>query len=208
MRRKEFSITDRPEIEQFLSEMSFGFLGTINEDGFPDITPLNFVYYKGSVYFHGSKIGQKFKNISHHLYVTFAVASEYALLPSYFTDPNLACPASAFFKSVIIKGNASIIDDLEEKAEVFMAFMEKLQPEGGYQPIEVNNPDYKRNLKGVMLVKISTVDISAKFKFGQNLNETKFNQVIAGLEKRGAEKDQQTIDYMKRLYRKKHDETK
>lgn len=208
MRRKEFSITERQEIEQFLSEMSFGFLGTINEDGFPDITPLNFVYYKGSVYFHGSKIGQKFKNISQYLYVTFAVANEYAILPSYFTDPNLACPASAFFKSVIIKGNASIIDDLEEKAEVFTAFMEKLQPEGGYQPIDVRNPDYNRNLKGVMLVKISPVDISAKFKFGQNLNETKFNQVIAGLEKRGAEKDQQTIDYMKRLYRNKLDETK
>jgi nitroimidazol reductase NimA-like FMN-containing flavoprotein (pyridoxamine 5'-phosphate oxidase superfamily) len=102
LRRKEFSITDRQEIEQFLSEMSFVFLGTINEDGFPDITPLNFVYYKGSIYIHGSKIGQKFKNISQHLNVTFAVASEYALLPSNFTDPNLACPASAFFKSVIV----------------------------------------------------------------------------------------------------------
>lgn len=72
----------------------------------------------------------------------------------------------------------------------------------------MNNPDYKRNLKGVMLVKISTVDISAKFKFGQNINETKFNQVITGLEKRGAEKDKQTIDNMKRLYPKKLDEMK
>lgn len=51
MCKKEFSITDRQEVEQFLSEMNFVFLGTINEDGFLDIIPLNFVYYKESDYF-------------------------------------------------------------------------------------------------------------------------------------------------------------
>jgi nitroimidazol reductase NimA-like FMN-containing flavoprotein (pyridoxamine 5'-phosphate oxidase superfamily) len=198
MRRSEFSVEDMQEIEHFLNEMTFGFLGTNGADGYPHITPINFVYANGHFYMHGSNIGQKMTDIGADSSVTFAVAKEYALIPSYWTDPVMACPATAFFKSVVARGEAVIVEDLEEKAEALAAFMEKLQPEGGYDPIRTDNPKYKAALAGVAVIKIVVKEMTAKFKFGQQWPESKAGKVMKGLEERGAELDEETIELMKK----------
>lgn len=143
-----------------------GILGTINSDGWPELTPLNFVYHNDCLYFHGSVAGQKMKNMKADHRVTFAVAKEYAIVPSSFTNPELACPATAFFKSVLIKGDAEVLTDLTEKAEALSAFMRKLQPEGGYDPIEPENPAYTGQIKSTSVVRITVHELSAKYKFG------------------------------------------
>ncbi|WP_018759278.1 pyridoxamine 5'-phosphate oxidase family protein [Paenibacillus terrigena] len=198
MRRKEFSIQEEQEIESFLAEMTFGFLGTISEDGWPHITPLNYVYFEGDIYFHGSKIGDKMRQMKKDARVTFSVAKEYAIIPSYFTEPTYACPATAFFKSVLLKGTASIMEDLEEKARVFTAFMQKLQPEGGYTPFDMSDPKYAKQVAGVAMVRLSVESITAKFKFGQNASEAKFDQITTGLAERQLDLDEETIALMKK----------
>ncbi|MCJ8013912.1 pyridoxamine 5'-phosphate oxidase family protein [Paenibacillus sp. KQZ6P-2] len=197
MRRKEFSIDEEQEIHEFLFGMSFGFLGTIGEDGRPRVTPLNYVYDKGIFYFHGSRIGEKMEHIKAYPYVSFSVADEYAVIPSYFTDPSLACPATSFFKSVTASGRAEVVQDLEEKAAAFTLLMKKLQPEGGYDKVDASNPVYASRLRNVAVVKIVTDHISAKFKFGQNLTEGKREQVLCGLEARGAKRDAETAQHVR-----------
>lgn len=198
MRRKEFSIEEEAEITSFLQEMTFGFLGTVDKEGWSRVTPLNFVYDGTCFYFHGSLAGEKMKHLAHDPRVSFTVAKEYAIIPSYFTDPKLACPASAYFKSVMVRGQVEKVDDLAEKARVFTLFMEKLQPEGGYAPIVPTDSDYAGQLKAVALLRIVPENISAKFKFGQKAKEPSFSQIIAGLEQRDKELDQKTIDLMKK----------
>ncbi|MBW4841474.1 MAG: pyridoxamine 5'-phosphate oxidase family protein [Paenibacillaceae bacterium] len=198
MRRREFGITEDTEIRDFLQEMSFGFLGTVGEDGWSRVTPLNFVYDGEYFYFHGSLAGEKMKHLTRDSRVSFTVAKEYAIIPSYFTDPKMACPASAYFKSVMVRGRVEKVDDLEEKARVFTLFMEKLQPEGGYAPITPDDPAYAGELKAVALCRIVPEAISAKFKFGQNLKEPKLSAVTSGLEQRGGELDAETIALMKK----------
>ncbi|GIP31253.1 pyridoxamine 5'-phosphate oxidase family protein [Paenibacillus sp. J2TS4] len=204
MRRKEFRMEQQEEIDQFLDEMTFGCLGTVNEDGWPHITPVNFVYYKGKIYFHGSRFGQKMKHLKTSDKVTFLVAKEYALIPSYYTDPELACPATAYFKSVWVKGTAEMVEDSAEKAEALQAFMQKLQPEGGFRPITAEDPEYAARIKGVAVVAINIMDMTAKFKFGQNLREEVRDQVITSLYSRKAELDEETARLM-RLYCPGHD---
>ncbi|WP_079909878.1 pyridoxamine 5'-phosphate oxidase family protein [Paenibacillus sp. 32352] len=196
MRRKEFEMMDKKETELFLQEMSFGVLGTIGEDGWPELTPLNFVYYEDRIYFHGSKIGQKMKNLKREARVTFAVAKEYAIIPSYFLDPRLACPATAYFKSVLIKGTAEMVEDAGEKAGALQAFMRKLQPEGGYEPIDPSDSDYASQLKATGVVRIRVSEMSSKYKFGQNLTEPRFTQVTDGLQQRGGTWDAETLALM------------
>ncbi|MFW5434963.1 pyridoxamine 5'-phosphate oxidase family protein [Paenibacillus apiarius] len=208
MRRKEFELMDTAETEQFLQEMSFGILGTINQDGWPELTPLNFVYHDNYLYFHGSVAGQKMKNLKADQKVTFAVAKEYAIIPSYFKDPKLACPATAFFKSVLIKGYAEILSDLTEKAKALSAFMHKLQPEGGYDPIDPADPDYTGQIKSTSVVRVTVHDLSAKYKFGQNMNSSDFEKVTDGLLKRNKEMDRETVAMMQAfcpLHQKKGD---
>lgn len=202
MRRKEFAIEagKEAEIAAFLAEMTFGFLGTIDLEGWPHITPLNFVYFNESIYFHGSKIGQKMEDLKHAAdKVTFSVAKEYAIIPSYFSDPRLACPATAYFKSVYVKGSASLVVDLEEKAAALSAFMEKLQPEGGYDPITIENKAYVPQLKGVSVVKITIQEMTAKFKFGQNLKEEQHEHITDQLHERNRDLDEATVALMKQF---------
>jgi nitroimidazol reductase NimA-like FMN-containing flavoprotein (pyridoxamine 5'-phosphate oxidase superfamily) len=155
------------------------------------------VYYNDCIYFHGSKIGQKMEDLKHAAdKVTFSVAKVYALIPSYFSDPKMACPATAFFKSVYIKGSASIVADLAEKAAALTAFMEKLQPEGGYDPISIEDKAYLSQLKGVSVVKIEIQEITAKFKFGQNWKEERLEQTANLLQERNYELDEATTALM------------
>ncbi|WP_159881004.1 pyridoxamine 5'-phosphate oxidase family protein [Paenibacillus puerhi] len=199
MRRSDFEITEQQEIESFLAEMSFGILGTQGEDGWPELTPLNFVYHEGAIYFHGSKVGQKMTNLKKEARVTFSVSQEFARIPSYFLDPKLACPATAYFKSVLIKGYGEIVEDLQEKASALSAFMSKLQAEGGYETIDPGDADYAGQLRATAVVRIRVETMSAKFKFGQNLTDRKRDKVTAGLENRDAPLDAETLALMKQF---------
>ncbi|TBL81791.1 pyridoxamine 5'-phosphate oxidase family protein [Paenibacillus thalictri] len=197
MRRKEFEVLNEEETSQFLQEMSFGFLGTTGDDGWPLVTPLNFVYHEGAIYFHGSKFGQKMDFLKQRPKVTFSVAKEYAIIPSYFTDPKLACPATAFFKSVLVRGYAVPLEDPREKADALGAFMRKLQPEGGYEPIDPNDKEYLKNLNGVSVVRIEVAELTAKYKFGQNMAEARREKVIDSLVERNTGLDAETAELMR-----------
>ncbi|HEU4965495.1 MAG TPA: pyridoxamine 5'-phosphate oxidase family protein [Bacilli bacterium] len=199
LRRKEFTVTEQAEINAFLDEMTFGYLATVGEDGWPHIKALNFVHHEDAVYIHGSRLGEKISDFKRDNRVTFAVAREFSLIPSYFSDEKLACPATTFFKSVSIRGTTSFVEDLDEKARAFTLFMQKLQPEGGYDPIDPSDKEYRKNLNGVSLIKISIEDLTAKFKFGQNLTENSKEDLINRLEERGTELDQETVEMMKKF---------
>ncbi|MDF2962131.1 MAG: flavin-nucleotide-binding protein [Paenibacillus sp.] len=197
MRRDEFEVTDPEEAVTFLQEMSFGVLGTTGEDGWPQLTPLNFVYREGYIYFHGSRVGTKMEHLKNDPRVSFSVAKEYAIIPSTFSDPKLACPATSYFKSVLIKGYAEPVTDPNQKASALTAFMQKLQPEGGYAPIDPQDPDYAPHIKATAVVCIRITDMSAKFKFGQNVKEPRFSKITEGLQERGRPLDAETIELMK-----------
>ncbi|QHT62624.1 pyridoxamine 5'-phosphate oxidase family protein [Paenibacillus lycopersici] len=202
MRRAEFEVNadaNPEEITRFMEEMSFGFLGTVAADGSPSMTPLNFVYVDGSIYFHGSRIGEKMTQLKANERVTFMAAKEYAIIPSYFSDPLLACPATAYFKSVRVDGHAVVVDDPREKAAALEALMRKLQPEGGYKTIDASDPDYIPRLKGVAVVRIDADRVSGKFKFGQNLKQAERDSITTQLADRGLPMDADTIALMKQF---------
>lgn len=201
MRRKEFSVDyeteGRVEIESFLNEMTFGFLGT-QAEGHPHITPLNYVYHEGTFYMHGSRIGQKMRDIAEREAVTFAVAKEYSIIPSYFSGAEIACPATAFFKSVVAYGSISEVTDLDQKCEAFSLFMKRLQPEGGYRPFSAEDPEYRKNLKGVAMLQIIPERLTAKFKFGQNQGERVWRLIAQNLKERNTPDSLQTLSEMER----------
>ncbi|WP_338540557.1 pyridoxamine 5'-phosphate oxidase family protein [Paenibacillus tundrae] len=198
MRRKEFTVEEEQEIITFLDQCSFGFLGTISPDGQPRVTPLNFVYMDGCFYFHGSLAGEKMKQIKQNTSVSFTVAEEFSLIPSYFTDPELACPATSFFKSVMAFGQAEPVKDLEIKGRVLQRFMEKLQPQGGYVPIDAADSRYTGQLKAVAVVQITPERLTAKFKFGQNLSSEEFEDLSNKLEARNEGRDTETAEMMRK----------
>lgn len=207
MRRIEHKEEKLDEIEKFLNSMSFGFLGTHSSDNYPNIIPLNFIWAKDSIFFHGARIGRKIQELKKNQSVTFAVADELAIIPSYFIDKKHACPATSFFKSVLIYGKLNFVENLEEKIFVLDRLMKKLQPEGGYDPFNLDDEVYRKEIKGVNIMRISPDSISAKFKFGQNRDEDSWEMTREGLLKRNSPRDMETIENMERtcpIHRNSH----
>ncbi|MNW63271.1 Pyridoxamine 5'-phosphate oxidase [compost metagenome] len=138
------------------------------------------------------------KQIKQYSSVSFTVAEEFSLIPSYFSDPELACPATSFFKSVMAFGQAEPVKDLDIKAKVLQRFMEKLQPRGGYVPIDATDPRYTGNLKAVAVVRIIPERVTAKFKFGQNWSIERLDHIRGELEQRNEGRDAETAEMMRK----------
>lgn len=183
MRRTEFEITDKAQIDALLNETSYGTLACIDTDGLPCSVPLNFVYVDEKIYFHGSKKGKKADALAKNPSVAFSVLKEYAFIPSYFGGSEIACPATQYFKSVMVFGMAYFVEEMEQKCKVLTKLMQKMQPEGGYEPISYENKKYQAMLDATSVVAIEPSRISAKFKFGQNASEEKIKMILENLEK-------------------------
>jgi Predicted flavin-nucleotide-binding protein len=194
MRRNEFEVADNEEIERFLAERHDGVLTFIGEDGWPKAVPLNFAYLDGKTYFHGSKQGEKMKGLAADPRAEFVVYEAHAFIPSYFSDPYLACPATVFFRSVRMRGRVEQVEDATEKAQALGALLRSMQPEGGHAPIDAGDPKYASSLRGVAVMRLVIEEIAGKFKFGQNLSEPRLNKVLQGLRDRESPGDARTIE--------------
>lgn len=82
----------------------------------------------GKIYFHTAEEGEKIEDIKRDNRVCFEVDLPIA----YVKAKNNPCEADYLYRSVIIKGRAKIIEDMEEKLFALKCLMEKHQPGGGY----------------------------------------------------------------------------
>jgi len=196
-KKKVFQITDKHIINEVLDNAEYGTLAVCNEDT-PYGVPLNFVRIEENIYFHGALKNKKMKMLEQNPHVSFSVVESYSIIASFFSShEGLACPATHFFKSVSIDGVAEVVSSREEKAMMFEAMMQKLQPEGGYKPF--NDEAYAKALKATAVVKIVPSTISCKFKFGQHLDKERFAMILEHLKERNTEIDNETIKMMKGL---------
>ena len=194
--KEVFEIKDQKSIYQVLESSEYGTLAICAEDR-PYSLPLNFATIGDTVYFHGAKTGRKMDILKQNSFASFSVVQPYAMIQSYFsTDDDLACPATQFFKSVIIDGKIAFVQDYDEKVEALWALMRKLQPEGRYRALD--DAAYQKMIKATTVYKLIPKSIKAKYKFGQHLTQKRFEKIISHLETRGKVLDQETISMMKK----------
>lgn len=167
MRRTELESTDPAVFAEVAAAAIVGELGLITADGTPRVVPLNFAAVGETVYFHGALAGEKYERIRDDGRCSFSMVASYALIPSYWTAPMHACPATHFFKSVELRGRCEIVEDPTEKAAGLQALMEKYQPEGGFEPIVADRRMYAKSLAGVGVFRVAGA-WTAKMKFGSN----------------------------------------
>ena len=160
-------IKSKEKIIQFLNDENTGRISSIDEGGYPQIIPMNFVFINDSIYMHSHTKGEKLDNIRRNSKVGFEVDRNLEFLPSYFFDPNDASLADTLYISVVIKGEANIINGVEEKVLALNALMKKYQPEGNYEPM---NKDMEV-LDAVAVIKIIPNEMNGKYKIGQNMSK-------------------------------------
>ena len=188
----KLEIKSKEKVIEFLSSQQTGRIASIDDNGFPQIIPMNFVFINDAVYMHSHIRGEKLDNIKRNQKVGFEVDKSLEFLPSYFSDPADASLADTLYISVIIKGNAGIVSDKEEKTTALNGLMEKYQPEGGYEPIR-SDMDV---LKEVEVIKIVPESLRGKYKIGQNMDMKSRIDLAKKIFERNTPTSKETLDIM------------
>lgn len=175
IRRREFQVDQA--LEEVLSRSRYGFLGTEPLE----LRPMNYVLLDGKLCFHTAGPGTLASRAGQP--AVFSCLESATWLPSYWRDPELACPATTYYRSAVVRGRLERVEELEEKARVLEAFMGKYQPEGGYAPF--SDPRYRGPLQALTVLTLSLEQSSCKVKLGQHLPAKHRQRVYQGLVERG-----------------------
>jgi nitroimidazol reductase NimA-like FMN-containing flavoprotein (pyridoxamine 5'-phosphate oxidase superfamily) len=116
-------------MESLLREALVGCLATVGPDGSPYVTPLNFVYHQGKIYFHTALKGRKVDNIRVNPRVCFEVHELIKIVQG-----QQACDFGTRYRSVLVFGRARSLPDGDEKVAVLAALAEKYAGEQAVEP--------------------------------------------------------------------------
>ena len=185
-------IKSKDNIIKFLSEESTGRISSIDKDGFPQIIPMNFVFLDNSVYMHSHIRGEKIENIKRNSKVGFEVDRNLEFLPSYFSDPDDASLADTLYISVVIKGEAILVEDKKEKVLALNGLMKKYQPEGRYIPMR-EDMDV---LDATAVIKVTPKEMNGKYKIGQNMNKEEKIELATKILDKNSKTSRETLEIM------------
>jgi GNAT superfamily N-acetyltransferase/nitroimidazol reductase NimA-like FMN-containing flavoprotein (pyridoxamine 5'-phosphate oxidase superfamily) len=193
MRRPEFAMTDECA-RAFLRQAEVLHLGMTRPDGAPVLRTLNAAVTDEWLFFHGAPAGEKAQCIGRPVVVQ--AEETVAAIPSYFTDPERACPATTFFRSVQVHGTLQRITDPEVKGDALQLIMQRYQPEGGHVPISFAAPLYRNAIRGVLVLGVRLEHVTGKAKLGQNKKPEEACVIMDRLWQRGAAGDARAIALM------------
>jgi nitroimidazol reductase NimA-like FMN-containing flavoprotein (pyridoxamine 5'-phosphate oxidase superfamily) len=131
-------------------------------DGRPFVIPTGYARVKDELYIHGSQVSRMLRTLSSGIDVCVAVT----LLDG------LVLARSAFhhsinYRSVVMFGNASLVDDREAKLAALFAFSEHVIP-GRWD--DVREPT-ETELKATTVLSLPLVEVSAKVRTGSPIDD-------------------------------------
>lgn len=131
-----------------------GCLATVNADGYPYNTPVHFWHHEGALYLHGLPKGRKIENIKMNPRVSLAVFEMTGLL----LDPDKKpCDTNTGYQSVIVTGNAALVEDPELKKEALAGIVAKYTPQLAGEPLPENM------LSGTAVIRVKILQMTGKY---------------------------------------------
>jgi len=192
MRRKHCEVVDLAEIQRILSSTNIGRLATTGADGYPYITPVNFVWHEGKIYFHSAAVGEKLDNLARDPRICFEVDIPLAYLDTRLDSKAPVCKVHQFYHCVIIRGKARVIPDGELKTTALNSLVSKHEVGRDFEPVSPEMPAY--NICAV--IEIDPLSISAKSDLAQNRTNEERLKIAEYLKNRNRPTDPATIKAM------------
>ncbi len=193
MRRKQSEIKEKSAIEVILKRARIGRLATLGADGYPYITPVNYVYWQEAVYFHCARQGEKLDNIRRHAKVCFEVDVPLAYLDTGY-DKNMAvCDVGQFYQCVILRGRAELVENITEKVAALNALMASHEDVALFTGITAETLAVA--LCTVVAVRVESV--SAKANLAQKKSEADKEKIREYLKGRGLPGDSEAADLIR-----------
>ncbi len=182
----------RTEAVGLLARAPFVHVATTGERGEPVLRALNAAVVDRCIVFHGAPAGEKMTSLGREAVVS--AEEVVASIPSYFVDPERACPATTLYRSVQVHGTLDRVDDAATKARALEALLAKHQPEGGFVPVAHDHPLYAKAIEGLLVVSVSLERLDGKAKLAQNRTPGEQRRITEHLWRRGDAGDAAAID--------------
>jgi nitroimidazol reductase NimA-like FMN-containing flavoprotein (pyridoxamine 5'-phosphate oxidase superfamily) len=192
MRRKHSEVTDPKEIQRILSSTNIGRMATIGQDGYPYITPVNFVSMAGSIYFHCAPKGEKLDNLVNNPKVCFEVDVPLSYIDIGLDPGRPICHLHQFYHCVIIRGIASIVKNVTLKVDALNALIAKHENTDGFEKVTED----MSACKACEVIEIRPDSTSAKTDLIQNKSEQDRRAVAEYLYQRNHPGDRETVAAM------------
>ena len=158
MRRAFSEVTDLAVLEEWLRAATVGRLATVDEQGYPVVKPVNYVYADSRVYFHSAPEGEKLDDIRRDDRVGFQVERLFTITPA----PARGCQAHCFYQCIIIRGRARILDreaDAAAKERALRLLIAKYAPGLESGPLD--------NVDQTVVVEVTVEAMTGKEDLGQ-----------------------------------------
>jgi len=157
VREANRAVYDRDAIYKILDEAFICHLGFATADGQPFVIPTMFARVGDFLYFHGSAASRTLRGLASGLpaCVTVTLTDGLVLARSVFNH-------SMNYRSVVVLGQAELIDDPAEKLAALHAFTEKLIP-GRWNDARQPN---EKELKATSILRLPLTEVSAKIRVG------------------------------------------
>jgi len=132
---------------RILKEGKYAVWAVEGDEGYPYAVPVNYVYAEGSVYIHCARQGHKIDSILRNPKCSMCIVEKDDVVPEEFTS---------YFRSVILFGRASVVEDPGERMKALLLLSDK------YSPGENPWAEIERFIKGVCIVRIDIDSVTGK----------------------------------------------
>ena len=143
---------DEEQITKILEKAPVGNIATVNENGYPYVVPVHFIYLDGKIYIHGLPRGQKISNIKLNDQVCFETYSMKRLILD-----EAPCDVNTEYESVVIMGKAVVIKDADLKETVLNKIVGKYTP----QLSGIKFPE--NTLRGTAIIEVVVEECTGKY---------------------------------------------
>jgi transcriptional regulator len=192
------------EWQPFVEAHPFGHLvapgGTDRE--LPVVVPTQFVLAGQTVWLHLVRANPVFGALAENPRVLLSVAADWAFIPSAWKaidgeDPALGIPTT-YYGAVQLVGRARVHDErvaAGSVAEILRRQLATFQPD-----VEVTDPSeaHAAKLLGILGIEIQLEEVSAKFKYGGNVDPSHRRAVVSSLEERQGPGDAAAATHVRR----------
>lgn len=194
MRRPRLALDDTDALE-ILARAPSVHVAWTGPDGEPRLRPLHVAQFADDLVCHGSDRGEKVELGGRRVAIT--AHEPLAQIPSYFTDPARACPATTFYRSAMATAVAEPVTAPGDKAAALAALMARFQPEGGHAPLDVADPRYTQAVASIAVWRLRLTALSGKANLGQAKPLATRRLIAGGLWARGRGRDLETLEHMR-----------
>jgi transcriptional regulator len=153
------------------------------------VVPTQYVLADDEVLLHLARPNPVWDALAENPMVVLSVAGDWAYVPSDWKaigeeDPAVGLPTT-YYAAVQIAGVATVIDDPAEKAAILRRQLGSYEPGSG----AVDPAEHARRMPGIRGIRIAISDVTAKFKYGGNVDAEHRAAVAERLAARGGPGD-------------------